>query len=60
MARGATDFVRRGFLVRLGPLRLLLPLVALRSALAEAAALGGALPDRPSPACRLGRLPFRP
>ena len=52
MARGATGFVRRGFLVRLGPLRLLLPLVALRSALADAAALGGALPDRPSPACR--------
>ena len=29
--------------------------MALRSALAEAAALGSALPDRPSPACRLGQ-----
>ena len=60
MARGATGFVRRGFLVRLGPLRLLLPLVALRSALAEAAALGGALPDRPSPACRPGQAALPP
>ena len=60
MARGATDFVRRGFLVRLGPLRLLLPLVALRSALAEAAALGGALPDRPSLACRPGQAALPP
>ena len=53
MARGATGFVRRGFLVRLGPFAFsFLWWLALRSALADAAALGGALPDRPSPACR--------